>query len=333
MSLSALNKRRFHSRRAWSSRIAAIAALTLSTGACGGDGGTNPAEPAPDPNADRIEITYAYAAGTSQKFETMDLFQSTKDGRLARLFISTPDVEVQPEWSNDGSKLTFVRFTGPLLAPATLWIANADGSGLRQLVIDPSTSTTSFNNQTVPTWSPDAARLAFNRSIGGTQMGIAVIDADGSNLQWLTMNGSDPSWSVTNRIAFSRSGQIWTMLPDGTGLTQVTPLGGDVVPKWSRDASRLVFNHSVGSASGTAYDVVTTRADGTDRRTLVTGGNNVNPTWSPDGQFILFEYVDFSDVTAPKCLLKKVSATGGPVSTLTPDRGAGTCGGASWRPM
>ena len=322
-------------------RITSLAACVLLSSiilGCGGDDATSPSDSEPDPNADRLEITFGYATGPSTTFESMALYQSAKDGRLVTPFISTPDVELDPEWSNDGSKLAFVRFTAPLLAPATIWVANADGTGLQQIVVDPSpvdpsSSETLFNNQTYPTWSPDRQSIAFNRSIGTTESGIGVVGVDGSGLRWLITGANNPSWSVNNRIAFDMNGGIWTIQPDGTGLTQVTSVGGDLIPKWSRDGTRLVFAHSVGNASGTAYDIVTTRGDGTDRRTLATGGNNVNPSWSPDGAFVLYEHVDLSEPALPKCTLHKVPSAGGAAVNLTPDRAAGYCGGSSWRPL
>ena len=319
--------------RGRSTRVASAAAILLLSFTltnCGGDA----TGPSPDPNVDRLEITFGYATGTSLRLETMDLFQSTKDGRLTTPLVATPDVEADPQWSRDGSKLVFTRTDASGQSPLSLGVVNADGTGRRLLVIDPvPPSSTTFNNQSNGTWSPDGASLAFNRLIAGTDAGIGVIGSDGTGLRWLTKAGLDPSWSSTDRIAYSGAGGIWTIRPDGSEATQVTAVGGDVLPRWSRDGSRLVFLNRTMTSSGTAYDVVTTRADGSDRRTLVSGGNNVNASWSPDGAYILYEHVELGDFTAPRCTLHKIPSSGGESVNLTPDRGVGFCGGASWRPF
>jgi hypothetical protein len=79
-------------------RLAALAALfivlaSLTVASCGSDDATNP-----DPNRDRLEITFSYGANLS----SMDLLQITKDGRLATSFIASAGMDVFPQWSNDG---------------------------------------------------------------------------------------------------------------------------------------------------------------------------------------------------------------------------------------
>jgi TolB protein len=150
------------------------------------------------------------------------------------------------------------------------------------------------------------------------------------------MAASQPSWSFTNRIAYGSAGSIWTINPDGSGLLRVTTGGNDEAPKWSRDGSKLAFEHvipSVGTNHDKDFDIVTVNADGTGRKTLVTGGIYRDPSWSPDGAWVLYERVDISDPSQPKCALLKIPAAGGTAVNLTPDRGVGYCGGSSWRPF
>jgi len=307
-----------------------IAFAALAATSCGSDGATTPGDTSTDPNKDRLEITISYGGASS----SIDLFQITKDGRLATpLVVSTAANEMLPEWSNDGKKLVF---TSMVDGVASLWTVNADLTGLKQLVVDSNPPANSFNNQLYGSWSPDGASIAFYRSIGGNQIGVAVMNADGSNVRWLAPLGDAPSWSSTNRIAFGKDGFIWTVNPDSSGLVRVTSTGDDEMPKWSRDGSRLAFLHvvpSVGTNHDKDFEVVTTKADGTDRRTLATGAIHENVSWSPDGKYVLYDRRDVSDPTQPKCALYKVPVGGGPSVNLTPDRGVGTCGGSSWRPM
>jgi Tol biopolymer transport system component len=310
----------------------ALASLTLD--GCGSDGPINPIARIPDPNADRLEITFGYASGPNMSLASMALFQITTDGRLATPLVSYAGLEMFPEWSNDGKKVVF---TGqPVDGAASLWVANADLTGLRQLVVDSNPPPNYFNNQDYGSWSPDGASIAFLRMIADTASGIAVMGADGSNVRWLARGGDAPSWSSTNRIAFGKDGFIWTVSPDGSGLLRVTSADGDFFPKWSRDGSKLVFLHatpSIGTNHDKDFDVVTIRADGTDRRTLVTKSINQNPSWSPDGAYVLYDTRDISDPSQPKCALFKVPSAGGTSVNLTPGRGVGYCGGSSWRPF
>lgn len=310
--------------------------LAVILAGCGGDAPTMPtANSTPvDVNADRIEIVFAYWPGALSVPTTMDLFQSTKDGRLTAPVISTSDIEHDPEWSRDGSRLSFTRTTNDRAGVASIWIADADGSGLRRLVVDPISPPDSYNDQWGATWSPDGASIAFHRTIGTTEEGLAVINADGTGLRWILqdINVGRPSWSVNGLIAFSNGGSIWTIRPDGSGLTRVTTSGRAVVPRWSRDGRRLAFVEDVGTANATAYDIVTMRADGSDRRTIATGGNNIDPSWSPDDMFILFDHAELTQ-SGWVCTLRKVASTGGAILNLTPDRGVGSCGGSAWRPF
>jgi len=313
--------------------LLSFALASLIAAGCGGDGTTKPDNSIPDPNKDRLEITFAYANGVNISMASMDLFQITKDGRLATPLVSTPGLDMAPEWSNDGKKIVFMRESGSGWA---LWAANADLTGLRQLVVDSTPAPNTFNNQLYPSWSPDGTSIVFLRMIADSASGIAVINADGSGLRWVTMAATQPSWSSTNRIAYGSAGSIWTINPDGSGVLKVTTGGNDETPKWSRDGSKLVFEHvipSVGTNHDNDFDIVTVNADGTGRKTLVTGGIYRNPSWSPDGAWVLYERVDISDPSQPKCTLLKIPAAGGTPVNLTPDRTVGYCGGSSWRPF
>jgi dipeptidyl aminopeptidase/acylaminoacyl peptidase len=94
-----------------------------------------------------------------------------------------------PFFTSDGSK------------GINLYIVNADGTGLRQLTNNASTTATDSK----PTWSPDGTKIAFVRyptATGATAIPkIYVINVDGSGVRQLSDNDSnnydvDPDWSV-----------------------------------------------------------------------------------------------------------------------------------------
>lgn len=95
-----------------------------------------------------------------------------------------------PAWSPDGSRIAFAS-----LSSRTVWVVNADGSGLRKvaadLVDDPS-----FNLVTPPAWSPDGIALAFVCGRGSFE--ICTVNADGSNEVQITDNDApdvQAAWS------------------------------------------------------------------------------------------------------------------------------------------
>jgi Tol biopolymer transport system component len=115
-------------------RSIVVLSIVLTVAGCGSNGATK----ATDSNRDRLEITFADAGRRDSNaflIASMDLFQITKDGRLATAFVSTPNIERHPQWSNDGKKLVFTSTTPGF--GTSLWVADADLTGLRQLVADP----------------------------------------------------------------------------------------------------------------------------------------------------------------------------------------------------
>ncbi len=144
-----------------------------------------------------------------------------------------------------------------------------------------------------PDWSPDRARLTFQRNIG-SKPDIYVMEADGSFQTNLT-NSADydtgPDWSPDGtRIAFAsdRAGgalQIWVMKTDGTGLVQLTDTPQlNSTPDWSPDGNRIAFE----SMRDGQREIYVMNSDGTGQTPVTTTGNNYGPVWSPDGTRIAF---------------------------------------------
>ena len=88
------------------------------------------------------------------------------------------------------------------------------------------------------------------------------------------------------RIAFVRANQIYTIRPDGTGLSKRTYVGKNYRPEWSPSGQRIAYIHE--SAAG-VREVWVMRADGSAKTRITQGGNaTAGPSWSPDGRWLAF---------------------------------------------
>lgn len=87
--------------------------------------------------------------------------------------------------------------------------------------------------------------------------------------------------------------QIYTMSPNGSGLTQLTSVSGrNIVPTFSPDGSRIAF---ASERAGGVMHIFTMKADGSDVRQVTTGPDpDSEPAWSPDGAKIAFTRIPFS---------------------------------------
>jgi Tol biopolymer transport system component len=103
-----------------------------------------------------------------------------------------------------------------------------------------------------PSWSPDGASLVFH-GYENQQDAVMVSDTLGMNVRvavgGLTYLGW-PAWSPDgSRIAFAgrftNGGnlEIWTVKPDGTGLTQITTDGVEQHFSWSPSGAEIVYTH------------------------------------------------------------------------------------------
>jgi TolB protein len=199
-----------------------------------------------------------------------------RDGTGRRVLTSTADWEVDPQWSPDGTPISFTR--RPPHGDwryASIWTMRPDGSDQRLL--------TPGNKAR---WSPDGRRLVFSAPAAGSDGDLFIIDADGTNLRHLVVTPAvewPSGWSPDGkRILFTRSfndraADVYVINADGTNERRLTRARGiESGGSWSPDGSRIVF-------SGDRYrrfHLFVMQADGSRRHELTVGqADDYDPSW------------------------------------------------------
>jgi TolB protein len=133
---------------------------------------------------------------------------------------------------------------------------------------------------------------------------------------------------ANGRIVFERDNgrqtDLFTVLPDGTGLTRLTRTrASEEKPEWSPDGARIAFGAS--TPSGSRGEIVTIAADGSDRRAVTRFGSiSAAPSWAPGGRIAFFTVRDFApasgDEAPPPAEVYTSNADGTSPARLTRDR-------------
>ena len=218
-----------------------------------------------------------------------EIFLDSVTGAAITNLTNHPAYDWTPAWSPDGSRIAFASDRD---GPLALYVMNADGSDVVRL------ATGGVGTAWHPTWSPDSQRLAFTCIVGPPQTpwwqadmssaDICAMNVDGSAFAQLTSEpgaDSSPTWSPNGaRIVFvtSRFGgaELALMVPDGTGMTRVSPGTPADDPKWSSDSTRIAFvswdPETIGWTLWSFVSVI--NADGTGLSSLAPARS---PAWRP----------------------------------------------------
>jgi TolB protein len=161
-----------------------------------------------------------------------ELYVADRDGSNVRRLTTSPGADESPTWSPSGQQLAFA---SDRTGSPQIYIVGVDGLGLRRLQ-------TGDAYAARPTWSP----LPFNEIAYSARTGpgqdIKVVDVGTGQVRSLTFgegSNESPTWAPNGRhLAFvsTRSGktQVFVMARDGKNVTQITTVGNNYYPDWSR---------------------------------------------------------------------------------------------------
>lgn len=223
----------------------------------------------------------------------------------------TPTSEERyPVWSPDGKQVVFTSNRtadgtapagGPLSGAFNLFIANADGTNVRQLTKQASPAVYYF-----PSWTADGKQIWFSLADDASQKAvIGYVTPDGRDYNEVA-DGRDGAISPNGKtIAFTKKvGKgycLFAMDANGRNVRQLSQHEdelGAVAPAWSFDGRQIVYSDQVGDALELfVHDVPTTQ----NRQLTNLGKISSSAAWSPDGRFITFRVTEdayWRDATA-----------------------------------
>jgi TolB protein len=235
------------------------------------------------------------------------------NGIDVRRIYYVPELNKEPTWSPDGTKIAFVHAGTLTHVKFDVWLMDADGSDAINLTQD------STIDSQWPAWFPSGRKIVYSSDRDAPEQSYNLytlsFDAAGKVSGPPTRITSGDSESVNDafpsvspngsKIAFAgtRNGEEdWEIYvidanrPEGPDNPPVKRTDnatmGDQDPIWSPDGTKIVF---VRDRNGLT-DVFTMNADGTGKKNLTRNqANDQDPSFSPDGRYITFASDRYGD--------------------------------------
>jgi TolB protein len=201
------------------------------------------------------------------------IWQMNANGRhLHKLFTAPPGggLDDGPAYTPDGRHIIFTRCC-PAISGYALWEIRSDGTHLRQFTDDSVPPGVDGPSDNLPQVSPNGHLVAFHRNHDGVNR-VTVAHYPSGKFREITPPDFDaqiPNWSPDGkRLVLEHDGDVWTIRPNGHGLTELTFATDDTFsfePSYSPDGSRIIFSRYTPRGN---VDLYTMRPDGTDLKPL-----------------------------------------------------------------
>lgn len=198
----------------------------------------------PSWSPDRTRFAFVHSLEGDGRNCCNDVYVVNADGTGLRRLTRTPYPEEHPAWSPDGARIAYTAypeddrrqpwFSRPATEPSVFVLDLDDGESRRIA-----------RKASQPAWSPDSRRVAYV-SNQPHYAGLSIVSADGGRaweLGDVTDGVEAPAWSPSGgRIAFAAAGDLYSIRPDGSGLTILTdtPIA-ESGPAWSPDGRHIAY--------------------------------------------------------------------------------------------
>lgn len=236
-------------------------------------------------SADGKKVAVDLFGGLDRNTGRWDIWVANIDGSSMTQITNDGDANRAPQFSPDGSKVIFISQRTSAGVPSLYVVARRTDGSSEQVFQMPA----GFSGAWAPAYSTDGSKIAMEMwgydSNNAYYDGIAVMNADGSNLTLLTnpastdlnLHDQTPTFSADgSKITFSRQAfgssqeDIYIMNSDGSGVTELTDSVGNsfgpILFTIAGLGERILFSSNrdnVSATGGTGYELYSMKLDGT----------------------------------------------------------------------
>lgn len=224
--------------------------------------------PSWSPDSRRIVFASARNGNMFSAAGTLQLYAMDADGGNVVRLTSNARNDYAPEWSPDGSRITFL---SDREGPPEVYTMGADGSAQASLTGHLRKARRERGN---PHWSHDGARIVFDSDLGTDRSyHVVSIRPDGTDFRQVTRTEVDVFFPTPSRdgrwLAFGQlvdgDWEIMVSRADGTEAVNITRTPGpDFWQSWSPDGTQLAF----ASRRSGHYELYIMNRDGSNVRRI-----------------------------------------------------------------